>query len=261
MQGDIEVIDADEAAALGLIGTTEVNELTRGCMVRINGLVSKPELNGQWALVLGDLLESGRFPVVIAPLHATEQLKQLSVKPANVVPSPQDCAALHSAWNNVAFAYKRSKLYVEAGSAYQTSLAFASPDASYATLSNMIKLSAVMAREGFATREETEVRMRELMEHLFEPITSLPELRGLDCTFGCDFVPGYAHRMVYVGIMNSVNLQPATSAFARQVVYDDNVGRHVEVHPETGQQLPLSEAAREAIALGIAGKASTIMTF
>jgi hypothetical protein len=180
----MQVIGAEEAAARGLIGATDVNELTRGCMIRITGLMARHELNGLWALVLGDLLDTGRFPVVIAPLHPTEPLTRLSVKPGNVLPAPQDSAALASAWNNVAFAFKRSKLYHEAGEAYETSLTFAAPEAGYATVANMIKLCAAMASEGVAGREETDTRMRELYARLFKPITSLPEFRGLDATFG-----------------------------------------------------------------------------
>ena len=46
--------DAASAAALGLIGATDVDSLTRGCMVRIHGLVGRADLNGQ----RGTLLES-----------------------------------------------------------------------------------------------------------------------------------------------------------------------------------------------------------
>ena len=91
------------------------------------------------------------------------------------------------------------------------------------------------------------------MGQLFSPITSLPEHRGLDCSMGCDFVPGYTRRMLHCGITHSVDRQPACTTFARLWVYDDSeqVNALVEVHPETGKSIPMGEAAREAVETGV----------
>ena len=240
-----------------LVGAADLDSLARGCMVRIQGLVAKPELNGSWALVLAPQTDSGRWPLAIAPQLPTETLTQLAVEPENLLPTPQTRDAMARAWNNLALAYKRSRCYTEAGQAYETSLAYALPPQQMRTLSNMIRLCTEMAGTGEATREETEVRMRHLMGRLFESATSLPELKGLDCTYGVDFVPGYASRVLYCGIVNSINGQPARTSFARLWIYDPAAGYEyatlVEVQPETGQSIPMSETAQRAIDEGVQG--------
>ena len=240
-----------------MFGASVVEDLSRGCMVRIQGLVSKPELNGAWALVLGPQTEAGRWPTAVAPVLPTEPLTRLAVKPANLVPAPQSGEALGRAWNNLAYAFKRTQLYWEAGKAYETSLAYAPPEAQAPTLSNMVKLCMELARVGEATRDETQQRMTTILNHLFAPITSLSELRGLDCSYGCDFVPGYDHRMLYCGITHSVEGVPARTGFARMWVFDDDIGALVELEPETGRTIPMSDTARRAIAQGLKGEMVT----
>jgi hypothetical protein len=67
--------------------------------------------------------------------------------------------------------------------------------------------------------------------------------------------------MLYVGIVNSVDGQPARRSFARQVIWHDGLGQLLEVHPQTGQTLPMSETAREAIAQGVGGPMVTDLPF
>jgi len=221
-----------------------------GSMVQVSGLISKPELNGRHALVVDELSSNGRIPVVIAPLMPDEALVSILVKPQNIELAPQPPEVMATAWNNVAFAYKRANRLAEAGQAYEYALVLALPEDRPLTISNLVKLCAAAQRSGQGDPEAINRRMSQLMQQLFEPMTSLPELRGLDCTYGIDFVPGYEQRMLLVGIVHSVDAQPARSKYARLWVFaggDSGRGRIVEVSPATGEELKMSAEALEAL--------------
>jgi len=222
--------------------------LERGAMVRVQRLQSKPELNGKIAVVT-DGGQSGRVPCTIAPVLPTEELARISVKPENleIMPHPPDIMA--TAWNNVALALKRSGALVEANGAFMTAHKFAPPGSPIQlnTLGNWIKLCTAMRQAGVADGGALEGKVSSLMQQLFEQVTSWPELRGLDCVYAIDFVPGYTQRELMCGIANSVDAQPARSKWARLFVFEQASSRVVEVHPESGAYLPMSDAAQQAM--------------
>ena len=220
--------------------------MKRGAMVLINGLVGKPELNGRCGLVLGDLTSNGRVPLGIAPLEPDELLELVAVKPQNAMLAPHPPQVMATAWNNLGFAYKRSNKYVEAGAAYELSLEFSPVEQSGQLINNMVKLCMTMMREQVGDAERLNARMTHLLHVLFEPVTSLPELRGLDCTLGVDFVPGYPQRMLTCGVTSSIDGVPARTTFHRVWCFDPSLGV-VEIKPETGERLPMSATAQAAL--------------
>ena len=197
-----EIFHGSEAVLIGF---------ERGAMVRIQGLKSKPELNGKIAVVTGPPAETGRIPCTIAPVLPTEELARISAKEDNLelLPHPPDIMA--TAWNNVALALKRADALVEANGAFMTAHKYA-PDGSpiqLNTLGNWIKLCTAMRSAGVADESALESKVSSLMGELFKRVTTRPELRGLDCVYGIDFVPGYSQRQLMCGIANSVDAQPA----------------------------------------------------
>ena len=235
-------LDRLEAVASGLPAATK-----RGDMVIVNGLQSRPELNSLCALVLSDVrLENGRIPLGMAPLQPDDPLQLIAVNPQNIALAPHVPERMGTAWNNLAFAYKRAGKYVEAGAAYEVALEFMAGQQAPMVIQNLVKLCMTMLREGTAADpEKVNERIGSLLAHMFQPITSLPEFRGLDCNYGVDFVPGYTSRMMVCGITNSVDAQPARTTYARLFVLDGDAV--VEVHPESGTRLQMSAIAIEAM--------------
>ena len=197
-----EIFHGSEAVLIGF---------ERGAMVRIQGLKSKPELNGKIAVVTGPPAETGRIPCTIAPVLPTEELARISAKEDNLELPPHPPDIMATAWNNVALALKRSDALVEANGAFMTAHKYA-PSGSpiqLNTLGNWIKLCAAMRLAGVADESALESKVSSLMGQLFGRVTSRPELRGLDAVYAIDFVPGYSQRQLMCGIANSVDAQPA----------------------------------------------------
>lgn len=236
--GTREVFHESEAVRIGF---------ERGAMVRIHGLKSKPELNDKIAVITGEPAENGRIPCTIAPVVSTEEVVRISAKDDNLelVPHPPDIMA--TAWNNVALALKRSDALVEANGAFVTAHNYA-PSGSPIQLNilgNWIKLCAAMKTAGLAADESAlESKVSSLMGQLFERVTSRPELRGVDCVLAADFVPGYRQRQLMCGIPNTVDAQPdARNKWARLFIFDQDLGKLIEVNPRTGADLSKSGAA------------------
>ena len=178
----------------------------------------------------------------------TEQLIQISVKPANCALPPEPPDRLATAWNNLALAYKRAGAYDQAGAAYETALE--QHPGKPAAIANYIKLCLQMAGEGHGDPQALREKASGLLSELFSPVTSLPENRGLDCNLGIDFVPGHPQRMLTAGVVNSVDAQPARTTYARQWIYDPQQEVLQEINPSDGQPLTMSAEAREAISRG-----------
>ena len=196
-----EIFHGSEAVLIGF---------DRGAMVRVQGLQSKPELNGKIAVVTGPPAENGRITCLIAPVLPTEELARISAKEDNLVLLPHHPDIMATAWNNVALALKRADALVEANGAFMTAHKYA-PDGSpiqLNTLGNWIKLCTAMRSAGVADESALESKVSSLMGELFKRVTTRPELRGLDCVYGLDFVPGYSQRQLFCGISNSVDAQP-----------------------------------------------------
>ena len=184
--------------------------LERGTMVLIQGLKSKPELNGKIAVITGPA-DNGRVPCTVAPVLPTDVLARIAAKPVNLEIKPHPPDIMATAWNNVALALKRADALVEANGAFMTAHKYA-PDGSpiqLNTLGNWIKLCTAMRSAGVADESALESKVSSLMGELFKRVTTRPELRGLDCVYGIDFVPGYSQRQLMCGIANSVDAQPA----------------------------------------------------
>lgn len=227
---------------------TDQTSLVRGMMVVVDGLKSRGDLNGKCALVLSHLpTETGRIPLGMAPLLPDDPLELIAVKRENAVFAPHDYERLSTAWNNLAFAYKRSGKYVEAGAAYETALDFLGGERAPCVINNLIKLCMTMLRENACEPRKMNERIGGLLSFMFEPITSLPEFRGLDCNVGIDFAPGYPARVPLCGIVNSVDAQPARTSFSRLFVLDEDTSTIVEVKPEDGKRLEMSAFALAAL--------------
>ena len=128
--------------------------LVRGDMVIIEGLQSRADLNGMCALVLSDLLtEAGRIKLGMAPLQPNDPLELIAVKPQNAIPAPHAPERMGTAWNNLAYAYKRAGRYVEAGAAYETALEFIAGQEAPNIINNLVKLCTAACIE--AWRAET----------------------------------------------------------------------------------------------------------
>lgn len=213
----------------------------RGDMVCVDGLVSRPDLNGRFALVLGATTTNGRVPIGIAPLQSDEVLNVMACKPENVKMTPHQPERVGTAWNNLAYAYKRAGKCTEAGAAYEVALDFMPAEHAPSLIDNMMKLCMAQLRESTADPDRVNARMGHLMKQLFEPITSLPEMHGLAFNYGIDFVPGYSGRMVMLGVSPPEQQQQ----YSRMFVLDD--GAIKEVHPNTGEGLPMSPLAMAAL--------------
>ena len=226
--------------------------------MRVQGLKSKPELNGKIAVVTGPPAETGRIPCTIAPVLPTEELARISAKEDNLelLPHPPDIMA--TAWNNVALALKRSDALVEANGAFMTAHKYA-PSGSpiqLNTLGNWIKLCAAMRLAGVADESALESKVSSLMGQLFGRVTSRPELRGLDAVYAIDFVPGYSQRQLMCGIANSVDAQPARQHGQRRWLAQGcprglrgeplprGCRREAEFCPKSPKSLPLTLQAR-----------------
>ena len=221
--------------------------LKRGDMVILRGIPSRPELEGRHALVMADALTEGEcVSMAKAPHEPDERLLLLDIEPQHATLASPTADQLGSAWNNLAYAAKGECEYAIAGAAYETALEFIPSDKSYAVICNFVKLSMIMLTEKVDDEDIINARVRRLLQFLFQPITSLPEFRGLDSVCGIDYVAGYPERMIHCGIANSVSAVPERTIFTRQFVCEPNVGI-VEVHHETGQRLVMSAAAREAM--------------
>ena len=183
--------------------------LERGTMVLIQGLKSKPELNGKIAVITGPA-DNGRVPCTVAPVLPTDVLARIAAKPVNLEIKPHPPDIMATAWNNVALALKRSNALVEANGAFMTANEFAPPGSSIQlnSLANWIKLCTAMGQAGVADAGALQDKISSLMGQLFAQVTSRPELHGLDCVYGLDFVPGYSQRQLFCGISNSVDAQP-----------------------------------------------------
>jgi hypothetical protein len=214
-------------------------------MTLVDGLVSRRELNRRVGLVLGPRTESGRVPCCIAPLLPTEDLVLIAVKPDNLRPAPHPASVMSTAWNNAALAYKRACMYPGAETAFELACRFAPPDSRElrSTLQNRIKNLMTMRREGVGEAAEHQVRTGECMGWMFKPITNLTELRGKDCCYGMDFVPGYSNRQLHVGITGG----PGSQHYERQWIYDPTAAGGFREVPNPGE---MSGPARKATDLG-----------
>jgi hypothetical protein len=242
-----EAVPSGLAARLSTLATGLPAAEKRGDMVIVDGLLSRLELNGRCALVLSDLrLENGRIPLGIAPIQPDDPLELIAVQPQNVVLAPHVPERMGTAWNNLAYAYKRAGKYIEAGAAYEVALEFMAGQQAPTVIHNLVKLCMTMLREGHTDNpDKINARIESLLGHLFQPITSLPEFRGRDCNYGIDFVPGYPSRMIMCGIHNPSDVSPLSTTYSRLFVFDsENV---VEVHPEAGTRLQMSAVAIESM--------------
>ena len=236
------------------------DSLVRGAMVIVYRLVSKPELNGRHGLVVGPLTQSGRVPVAIAPLQPTELLIDVAVKPENLAIPPEPPESLGTAWNNLAYAYKRAEKYNDAGEAYDMALTFKPGDPT--TLANFFKLCMLMIREKRGDVDTLRKKCSELITELFKPVTTLPELRGFECVCGVDFVPGFEGRQLHCGV--AAQDQPNATHYVRQWIFFD--GRLIEINPLSGaaidldgrSRLPMSSEAQEALRGGVGTFASSL---
>ena len=86
------------------------------------------------------------------------------------------------------------------------------------------------------------------MQDLFQPISSRPEFRGLDAMAGYDVVPAYGQRMLFFGVVASVDGAPARTRFSRLWVFDQDRDDLVEIEPASG--IPMSAEAQEAVQRG-----------
>ena len=243
-----EAVPSGLAARLSMLATGLPAAAKRGDMVIVDGLLSRLELNGRCALVLSDLrLENGRIPLGIAPIQPDDPLELIAVKPQNVVLAPHVPERMGTAWNNLAYAYKRAGKYIEAGAAYEVALEFMAGQQAPTVIANLVKLCMTMLQEGHTDNpDKMNARIGSLLSHLFHPITSLPEFHGRDCNCGIDFVPGYPSRMIMCGIhTNPLDVPPLSTTYSRLFVFDGE--KVVEVHPEAGTRLQMSAVAIESL--------------
>ena len=188
------------------------------------------------------------MPVAVAPQQPTENLMQFNVAPGEYTMVDGPAWVLAKIWNNLALVYKSSTIehrYEEAAGAYEEALKFV--PGMPAVLDNYIKLCMVWAAEGGDGQKLMEIA-RALMCELFQPISSRPEFRGLDAMAGYDVVPGYGQRMLFFGVVASVDGAPARTRFTRQWVYDPDRDDLVEIDATAG--LPMGVEAQEAVRRG-----------
>ena len=153
-------------------------------MVVVQGLMSRPELNGRHAFVVGSPTDSGMVSVCLAPLMPTEPLIAICVEPENISVAPQTPHAMAAGWNNLAFAYKRAGRNEEAAGAYETALELGPPGEAARQLVNLIKLCMAMIIEDRAAPRPTDrppdyaaklnEKMQTNMARLFEPVRTNP---------------------------------------------------------------------------------------
>ena len=202
--------------------------LARGTVVQIQG---HPEygLGDHACCVLGGPQTDGFVPVAVAPMQPTEPLRQLFVRPEDCTPCNAPPYVLANIWNTLALVYKASTIenrYAEAAAAYDTALEI-NPGMP-AILANYIKLCGEWGNDG-GDGQALGKRFTAMLHELFLPISSRPEFRGLDAMAGYDVVPGYGQRMLFFGVVASVNGAPARTRFTRQWVYDPDRDDLVEI--------------------------------
>ena len=169
------------------------------------------------------------MPVAVAPMQPNEPLRQLFVRPEDCTPCNAPPYVLANIWNTLALVYKASTIenhYAEAAAAYDTALEI-NPGMP-AILANYIKLCGEWGNDG-GDGQALRKRFTAMLHELFLPISSRPEFRGLDAMAGYDVVPGYGQRMLFFGVVASVDGAPARTRFTRQWVYDPDRDDLVEI--------------------------------
>ena len=189
------------------------------------------------------------MPVAVAPMQPNEPLRQLFVRPEDCTPCNAPPYVLANIWNTLALVYKASTIenrYAEAAAAYDTALEI-NPGMP-AILANYIKLCGEWGNDG-GDGQALRKRFTAMLHELFLPISSRPEFRGLDAMAGYDVVPGYGQRMLFFGVVASVDGAPARTRFTRLWVYDPDRDDLVEIDAASGI-IPMSAEAQEAVQRG-----------
>ena len=77
---------AEEAAAVGVLGSAGQPDLAPGTAVVLRGVRFKPELNGAVGTVDGDVRQSGRVPVRLIAHAPGAHGTTIALKPSNLEP-------------------------------------------------------------------------------------------------------------------------------------------------------------------------------